>query len=690
MLSLLSAAAQSPQTCGTMEADARLRHKYPQMGSLADFEASLQHWMRNRSLGSRNLVTIPVVVHVIHQGEVVGEGSNLSHEQILSQIAVLNEDFRRAAGSPGFNNHPDGADPEIEFCLATTRPDNSSMLERGVERMSYLERGWQAPPYDKGYLQDSILPQSIWNPDEYLNIWVADLSGNLLGFAQFPANSTLPDMGNSAVAGSDGVVVRYKSFGRIGMLQAPYNQGRTATHEVGHWLGLRHTSGDGDCSKDDFCSDTPLQNGNSTGCAANQFSCGSVDMIENYMDLSDDSCMNIFTNCQKSRMQTTLEFADRRKTLANSTRCSEEVAPAPAFTQSQRIACAGQSITFSDQSAYNPTQWEWIIPGAVPDTAYGANPSILFPQAGTYDLSLTVSNAFGSSTITLPQYISVNGNAPSVFFEEGFENGIPLDWTVVNPDGGNTWEVKDVTASNGGNRAAWIDLYFYGVSDARDELITPVIDLEEQGNVTLTFEHAYRRFAASNRDSLLIYASIDGGASYPDLLYAGWENGSGSFETGPLIGGSFSPQTNDDWCYSGNVGTACQSLDLSAYDGQQNFRLKFVVANDFGNNIYLDNVRLTGSCNILSIDPRAEAFARAWHLYPNPTEDETMLVYKGLGFQDSQLHILDMQGRSLWTARSGFTPDHQIVLPTGDFAAGMYLVRIQAGGLQHTLRLIVR
>jgi hypothetical protein len=159
-----------------------------------------------------------------------------------------------------------------------------------------------------------------WAPAEYLNMWVcpklsAPGFSNLLGFAQFPGGS--PD--------TDGVVMGYKYFGKIGTATAPFNLGRTTTHEVGHYLNLRHIWGDGACGVDDFVSDTPESDASNTGCNTAHQSCGSVDMVQNYMDYSDDSCMNLFTQGQKNRMRAVLLSGGVRHNLALSTKCDPPV-----------------------------------------------------------------------------------------------------------------------------------------------------------------------------------------------------------------------------------------------------------------------------------------------------------------------------------------------------------------------------
>lgn len=274
---------------------------------------------------SNNIKRIPVVVHIIHNGEPIGTGANISYAQVVAQIEVLNEDFRKQTGTNGFNTHPKGVDTEIEFYLATTGPDGKTLAEPGVDRFNGRRASWP-----KGAIRNPIdvliKPVTIWNPNAYFNIWTVNFGGfvsrNLLGYAQFPSNSNLPGLeANGGSAETDGIVIGYKYFGssekgNFPDLIAPYDLGRTTTHEVGHWLGLRHIWGDGDCLADDYCNDTPRAAAPNNACTTN-VSCRSVDMIENYMDYTSDGCMNIFTADQKSRMQTVLRNSPRRKELVN-------------------------------------------------------------------------------------------------------------------------------------------------------------------------------------------------------------------------------------------------------------------------------------------------------------------------------------------------------------------------------------
>ena len=150
-----------------------------------------------------------------------------------------------------------------------------------------------------------------WNTSEYLNMWVCNIGGGILGYAQFPGGE----------AATDGVVMGHQYFGSSDKgtdfyLSAPFDKGRTTTHEVGHFLNLRHIWGDGGCGVDDFVEDTPESDGSNFGCATTHESCGSLDMVQNFMDYSDDACMNLFTIGQKNRMRAVLEEGGVRNELA--------------------------------------------------------------------------------------------------------------------------------------------------------------------------------------------------------------------------------------------------------------------------------------------------------------------------------------------------------------------------------------
>jgi len=271
------------------------------------------------AFNEEKLLRIPIVVHVIHNNptESIGgiDNGNISDEQIFSQIKVLNEDYRRQFGTLGYNNSPIGSDMNIEFFLANIDPNGK--LCSGINRIYSSKASFDV--FKDNFNLSKI---SYWDSNKYLNIWVTSLQDDYLGYAEFPTGEfdglELDEIDEKI----DGVMIDHHAFGKkTGTAKdGLYTDGRTLTHEIGHWLGgLIHTWGDEYCG-DDFCNDTPpTESANSTTeCLEKYSSCKgqkTLNMIENFMDYTVDNCMNIFTQDQKSRTRAILEVSKRRKRL---------------------------------------------------------------------------------------------------------------------------------------------------------------------------------------------------------------------------------------------------------------------------------------------------------------------------------------------------------------------------------------
>jgi hypothetical protein len=338
-----------------------------------------------------NVITIPVVVHIVYRTA----AENISDTQVQSQIQVLNEDFRRQ--NPDASNTPSAfqsvaADAEIQFCLATRDPLGNPTT--GITRTQTTKTSFSAMSNDVKYSSQG--GRDAWPTDQYLNIWVCNLGSQILGYAQFPGGGA---------AATDGVVVDYRYFGRGGSAQAPYNKGRTATHEVGHWLNLRHIWGDAQCGND-YVNDTPTQYGPNYGCPSfPKPSCGNTsDMFMNYMDYTDDACMNLLTQGQKTRMRAVLNTGGFRASLASSLGCAP---PGGGCSGTQTLTAA--SGTFSDGSGsgnyQNNSDCRWLIqpPNATSITLTIQSINLLMGD------SVIVYNG---STTTSPRLGAFSGNTP--------------------------------------------------------------------------------------------------------------------------------------------------------------------------------------------------------------------------------------------------------------------------------------
>ncbi|MDD5148877.1 MAG: zinc metalloprotease, partial [Flavobacterium sp.] len=340
--------------CATVEYEQYLQEKNPSRMTNAQFEAWLAPLVKKQialrassKTAVSTIITIPVVVHVIHNGQAIGTAPNITDNQVQSQITVLNQDYRRMLGTPGgTSTNLVAADVQIEFVLAKQDPDGNPT--NGIDRVNMCQSSWSETD-----INETVKPSTIWDPTQYMNMWTLKFTRNdLLGYAQFPNSSGLQGLNAfGGDANTDGVVSRYdvfgsSDFGSTFLLAAPYDKGRTMTHEVGHYLGLRHTWGDGnghpaipadptttpptpaspaspDCTATDYCADTPQEGYEHYDCITTYDTCPTDignDMVENYMDYTDDACMNIFTQNQKERIMVVMANSDRRKTLALSTK----------------------------------------------------------------------------------------------------------------------------------------------------------------------------------------------------------------------------------------------------------------------------------------------------------------------------------------------------------------------------------
>lgn len=303
----ITSGAAAQRNCVTADYQQRELQKNPgliaRINAIEDFTRK-QNISPNQSRDAQGtVIRIPVVVHVLYHFP----HQNISEAQIKSQIAALNRDFRRrgadTANTPAIFKSL-AADTEIEFQLAISDP--MRRYSTGIIRKYTPIIEWEANDKMKF---SSETGSDAWDPKQYLNIWVCSLD-QVVGYSSVPGG---PE-------NVDGVVIAYNAFGTINTM-AGYNMGKTAVHEVGHWLNLKHLWGDADCG-DDMVGDTPKQSTYTVGCpSGTRISCGNAphgNMYTNYMDFTEDACMNLFTKGQKARMRAMLAAGGPRNSLLTS------------------------------------------------------------------------------------------------------------------------------------------------------------------------------------------------------------------------------------------------------------------------------------------------------------------------------------------------------------------------------------
>jgi hypothetical protein len=605
--------------CGTVEVTQKLKNTK----SLRETDHEFESWLRqrrsrssSRSNASEGYI-IPVVVHIVHKGEAIGTGTNISDAQVLSQISVLNKDYNRlnvdASNTPAEFQSVAGS-INIGFVLAKQTPEG--LPTSGIVRVRGTKSQWTTDD------NTSLKSLSYWPAENYLNIWVTDLSSSLLGYAQFPVSSLTGLEDGEGNRLTDGVVIDYAVFGSKAdgafNLLSSFASGRTTTHEVGHFLGLRHIWGDdsGSCAGSDYVDDTPNQGNSTSGCPSQpQTSCGVHTMFQNYMDYTNDACMNLFTTGQVSRMATVLANSPRRVSLLSSVGAYDPAPVANDLGVQSIISpiskeCAGPSTpTFQvinkGTNTIAKSRMSLTVNGTIVEVkdftfASGLNAGGVcaisfssFPlTTGTYTfmLAIVTTNDVTDGKLNDNQFTGTTTVRETIAlpFSERFSS-IPISWTISNPDGKTTWQNLSVPKDGQSNGAMYI--HYYNSSEAtgeKDIVLTPTFSLVGAIAPFVSFDVAYARNQNLN-DGLAVYvlSNCSEDLSQGTQLY--FKEGS-ALVTTSASNSAFTPTTENQWK---NV-----LIDLHQFAGQSHVQLAFVGINGTGNNLYLDNIAVTGNANV--------------------------------------------------------------------------------------------
>jgi hypothetical protein len=629
LLSLLAlgaqpAAAQTPQvpphrTCATEDVNAQIQAELKRLNPSYNPARATRDARLTTARTQATTYTLPVVVHIINNGEAIGTGANISRAQVQSQIDVLNEDYRNLNADGNSTAvvptafQPLRGDVQLQFVMAQRDPSGVTLAEPGIDRVNRTTKGftWPAAGYGTAYINATIKPATSWNPEQYINIWVMPLGGGLLGYAQFPDNTAnlggLSPQGGAAA--TDGVVVLYTAFGSqiknpTGTYGTnnPYNRGRTLTHELGHYFGMRHIWGDADCGND-YVADTPTQFEENYSCPAfPHVTCSNGpngDMFMNYMDYVNDACMAMFSKAQAARIQTIMAAGTPRRTnLLNSPAiCTSVVTAAvgaPTFT-----ACAGSSVTltatgpagasyyWSGPNDYSSTEQNPTLTSVTPFAA-GTYSVIVSGAAGTCPARLTTNLVVNYSpaapiltpSITTPVCagttvtLTSNSLAPTgTLPNTNFNSGAPTGWTVGNSGAANTaWQY---TPGNTLNYSGGFNLTNFSIDGTRFAIA--ISDAGGQSSVTNTT-------LTSPAFSTMGYSALS--VSFQQVLVV--DSGAGMVEVSVDGGTTWTAAAT---YYGANTITpSTATINLAGYLNQPSVQLRWHYTDTWGYLWAIDNV----------------------------------------------------------------------------------------------------
>lgn len=667
--------------CGQWKMEQAFFNAHPEQRAIAEqADARLEWETRNFTDANRDeLIVIPVVFHVIHYNG----PENISDEQVLSGIEVMNRDFRKLnPDADDVISEFEGiaADSEIEFRLAQIDPqgDCHTGINRIVSPLTY-DGG--------GEVKDLIQ----WPRNSYLNIWVVENANGAAGYSLYPGS-----VNGAQGAGNDGIVVAHDYTGNIGT--SNNYRSRTLTHEAGHWMNLRHLWGNsnspGDsenCDMDDQVSDTPVTSG-WTSCNVNGSTCGSLDNVQNYMEYS--YCGRMFSEGQRTRMRAAMNsgVAQRNQlwTPENLEETGVNLEPIlceARFGASRQTICVGDTVQFFDDSYHGVTGWAWEFGDG--NSANDENPFHSFDEPGNYDVTLTVSNAGNEVSLTELGFIQVlDPDGMALPFTENFEaEELDDNWFMVDvSNDGDGWEVTSV-AGYTGEQSLRIHNWSNNIEFNRDQLISQAMDMSEAELIQVTYKWAYC-YKGNNEDEddtddrLKVYASPNCGETWSlRRMHRGFTD----LPSAPPHPFVFTPNGQDEW----------NSYVLEIPYAQfytENFRIMFEFESRLGNNIFLDDINITAytASDLLELEVGEGV---DFEVYPNPAQDEATVSFSTrLTYQTMDIAFMDLTGRTLWskTQRNVIPGLHLVDLPIAEWSAGTYLVSVVLDGRRFTKQLVIQ
>ncbi|MCF8464303.1 MAG: PKD domain-containing protein [Flavobacteriales bacterium] len=620
------------------------------------------------------LKVIPTVIHVIHDNG----SENLSKNEILNVIDVVNEELRGQNNTSSVVSAFSGiiGDPQFELRLAKIdyNGDCTDGITRTISQQTYTGG-------------EGVKDLVNWNGGSrrYLQVWLVNsLSSGAGGYTYLPGTTG---------AETNGIIIRAAQF-----------QGSLA-HEFGHWMNLSHTWGPtnepetaSNCNFDDNVSDTPNTVGTSGTCNTAQESCGSLDNVQNHMDYS--SCARMFTLGQAARMESAANSttggrstywsgANRQSTGTNDG-FSNSCVPTVAFYVDNTLGCEGFSVDFEDTSFgadEDPSWvWNWSFPGGTPSTSNEQNPTVTYNTAGTYNVSLTITNNAGTASETTQNAVTVTelGGGLTGPFEEGMEDssfpnnsGADSDWSIDSP-GGLTWQ-RSTTAFSSGAASVRINLRSITAGNSHS-LISPAIDMSDvaSADAEMTFMLAHsNRNSTSHSERLRVYVSRNCGETWT-LRY---NNAGDNLNTaGGSISGTFVPNANQ-WRQ--------ESVSLATMAGEEHVLIKFEATSDNQSYLYIDDININRNASGTGVSEAG--VISTLRVYPNPINGISQLEVSVLEAMDADIVLTNVMGQTLSLAKHSLMPGiNRVSLATESalLSAGIYLIQVRSELGMKAVRLV--
>jgi len=629
------------------------------------------------------LIIIPVVFHVVHNYG----AENISKEQILDAIRILNEDYRKLNADtsdiiPEFKAI--AADSRIEFRLAKIDPNGNCTdgIDRVVSTLTYNAD------------ENTKMIAPSWDRTKYLNIWtVASIANGAAGYSYYP----------SSVQGSwgvplDGVLILSSYVGSVGTGQ--YSRARALTHEIGHYLNLMHPWGNSNtpgladnCNDDDQVSDTPNTVGH-TSCDLYAVTCGSLDNVQNYMDYA--YCDRMYTEGQKLRMRAALNSSiSGRNNLWTEqnlieTGVSNSITPPicppiAEFLYNKKFGCTDALVQYTNMTwnTDSITTIEWNFQGGNPPTSTDFNPVVSYPNAGIFSTTLTVTNPSGNSTITKNNIIQIQDPNYSLNLPwfEGFEdanfpysNDVHFAWFNTG-NATNQW-TKINNTSYSGNACLYVPNNLNQDNEIA-EISTSNISINGQNpSNIIKFKVAYAQIDENSTDLLQVFVSYNCGQTwYPRLSKSGsiLQTTNGVFIT------NFVPQ-NDQWRE--------EYISIGSFINKSTLRLKFSATGHLGNPIYIDDIQLdqASEININSFDTEYLP-----SIFPNPIDESSRLWLKTNKEENLTIKINNIVGQCLINKNIDLiNGENSLQIPEfNQLSSGIYFVSLYINDKSTNIKVII-